>query len=65
MEMAIRIPHPLVNNFPHPIGIIPGGIVLSAPTSRATIPYLEMDALTKIRFEGKYGLVLTEVTKPQ
>jgi len=26
---------------------------------------LEMDPLTKIRYEGKYGLILTEVTKPQ
>ena len=26
---------------------------------------LEMDPLTKIRYEGKYGQILTEVTKPQ
>jgi hypothetical protein len=26
---------------------------------------LEMDPLTKIRYEGKYGIILTEVTKPQ
>ena len=26
---------------------------------------LEMDPLTKFRYEGKYGLILTEVTKPQ
>jgi hypothetical protein len=26
---------------------------------------LEMDSLTKIRYEGKYGLLFTEVTKPQ
>jgi len=26
---------------------------------------LEMDPLTKIRYEGKYGLILTEVAKPQ
>jgi transposase len=26
---------------------------------------LEMDPLTKIRYEGKYGTILTEVTKPQ
>jgi hypothetical protein len=26
---------------------------------------LEMDPLTKINYEGKYGIILTEVTKPQ
>ena len=26
---------------------------------------LEMDTLTQIRFSGKYGQMLTEITKPQ
>jgi len=26
---------------------------------------LEMDPLTKINYEGKYGTILTEITKPQ
>jgi hypothetical protein len=26
---------------------------------------LEMDPLTKIRYAGKYGQILTEITKPQ